>query len=114
MIDGDIIECPICYEQTSADQFIELTCCIDKQICRFCLDCLTIPICPYCRRRLPHVEGRRMAASYTEVPSFLYNRQAEFMADIGLVDDIDCRLLDSRILRRRIRRLRKLQMRTNH
>lgn len=106
-----LCECNICYEYLPGDDFVHLPCCAEKRICRRCVDCLTIPLCPYCRRPLAMLSHLRMATSYTPFNQFLYNQQAQFMAEMGMVDEIDCRLLDSRILRRRIRRLRKLQMR---
>jgi hypothetical protein len=46
------------------------------------------------------------------VSHFLIIEQARFLADHNMIDDsIDPRIIDSRILRRRIRRIRRLQYR---
>lgn len=112
-----VIECTICYHKHHHDDFHVLECCRGKQICRECLACLTVPLCPYCRERIPGVQGTRLASSYVDLRrSPILRLQAHFLADEGLLPDddsdlLDPRLLDSRILRRRMRRLRKLQLR---
>jgi len=104
-----VSECTICYEKCHEDNFFSLECCLDKRICRACLGCLTVPLCPYCRKIIPVIKDDpkyRISRSYTENSSLfvshLYDDEEEL---------IDPRTLDSRILRRRMRRLRKLQLR---
>lgn len=108
-------ECNICYESVSSDHFFILGCCRGKGICKDCLECLRIPLCPYCRSIIPEVKNNpkyRMACSYVPVSNFMLYEQANFLSHHGLVEEtIDPRHIGSRILRRRIRRLRRLQMR---
>jgi len=100
-------ECTICYERVAGDQVFRPRCCIGKVICVSCLRRLLTPRCPYCRSMIPEIQDRfQSSQSFIEVNHHLIEEQAIFMADHGLVDDtLDPRLIDSRILRRRIRRL---------
>ena len=103
-------ECRICYYQFPPEDFFELKCCRDKRICTLCLNCLRIPLCPYCRSIIPEIQDRcRLSQSFAPVSHYLLQMQADFLTTEGIEVDpqLDLRLLDSRILRRRIRRLRR-------
>ena len=47
-------ECNICYDiGIDESNIIKLSCCKNsKQICVKCINCLTTPLCPYCRKKL--------------------------------------------------------------
>ena len=47
-------ECNICYDNGNDESnIIKLSCCKNsKQICVKCINCLTTPLCPYCRKKL--------------------------------------------------------------
>ena len=47
-------ECNICYDNgIDETNIIKLSCCNNsKQICIKCINCLTTPLCPYCRKKL--------------------------------------------------------------
>ena len=109
------MECYICYESICHADIFFLDCCVGKHVCTSCLQCLTVPLCPFCRAVIPeirHDPRYRQSQSYVDVNHFLLMEQAHFMAHHGIVDEsIDPRFIESRILRRRIRRLRRLQMR---
>jgi len=93
-------ECTICYDQRREDDFFTLTCCHEKQICSACLRCLVTPQCPYCRGVIPQIKDDpryRMAHSAPSAPSYMMMERTE--------------RIESRILRRQMKRLRKLEMR---
>lgn len=113
MTDEWTIDCHICYEKVASVHF--LSCCKEKQICQSCLNCLRVPLCPYCRSVIPEIRKDpryNLSCSYVPVSQYLIDQQANLLAHHGMADaTIDPRLIGSRILRRRLRRLRKLQMR---
>ena len=47
-------ECNICYDNgIDETNIIKLSCCNNsKQICIKCINCLTTPLCPYCRKKV--------------------------------------------------------------
>lgn len=47
-------ECNICYDNgIDESHIIQLSCCNNsKQMCIKCINCLTTPLCPYCRKKL--------------------------------------------------------------
>ena len=103
-------ECAICYYETPPDKFYDLSCCGNKnRVCRDCIDLLLVPLCPFCRTRMeglpdrsdptPPFRGAVSLDAYTLLPP---------MYSLNPMDDS---LLDSRILRRHMKRLRKLQER---
>lgn len=48
-----LYECNICYEKLNDNQVINLKCCNStKNICIECLNYLTTPLCPYCRKKM--------------------------------------------------------------
>ena len=110
-------ECAICYEHALSDDFFILSCCKEKKICQKCLDCLKVPMCPYCRSVIPEIKNNpkyRLSQSFVPVPHHLLLEQTFFLAHHNLPPDhhtLDPRLITSRILRKRIRRIRRLQMR---
>lgn len=96
-------ECTICFEQVIPDDFFILRCCKEKKICSKCLDCLRVPLCPYCRKIIPGLENDPKYRLCISCPESSFYGQERMM--------IDPRFLQSRILRRRLRRFRRLQMR---
>jgi hypothetical protein len=109
------VECMICYEQAFPEDFFILSCCKEKKICHKCLDCLKVPMCPYCRSVIKEIKNNpkyRLSYSYMPVSNHLLMEQTFFLAHHNILDDtIDPRMISSRILRRRLRRMRRLQMR---
>ena len=102
-------ECNICYE-TPRDktESIILQCCNrSKRICISCIHCLTTPICPYCRSKLPEdcllymSETNNISTSEPMLTTFTWEHflEEENIINPFLYDD-------SRRLRRQIRRLR--------
>lgn len=92
------MDCGICYSVLPPDAFYTLTCCKNNHACKDCIDLLLVPLCPFCRARLS-LPAKRMAIS---LPSS--GPTHEFW-----IDPMDVLYTDSRILRRQMRRLRKLQ-----
>lgn len=99
------MECGICYFTYDASEFFNLNCCKNNHVCLNCIKLLTIPLCPYCRTRISGLENNnnyRISISYP-TPSLIQNDY--------IIDPRDDMYLDSRILRRQMKRLRKLQER---
>ena len=83
--------CTICYESRPPIKFFYLSCCGNNKICSYCLENLSIPKCPYCRQT---IEG--------------FNNKKSKTKDTWLLRPTD---YTSRIERRYIRRLIKLEIR---
>lgn len=83
--------CAICYESRPPIQFFYLSCCGNNKICSYCLENLVLPRCPYCRQT---IEGFHPKKPKTRETWLL--RPHEYT---------------SRIERRHIRRLLKLEIR---
>ena len=102
-------ECNICYETPcERSESILLECCNrSKRICISCINCLTTPICPYCRSKLPSNcllymnETNNISTSEPTQTTFTWEQflEEENIINPYLYDD-------SRRLRRQIRRLR--------
>ena len=103
-------ECTICYEGCHQDEFFLLNYCHGKKICHPCLECLSVPLCPYCRRIIPEIKDHsryRMAVSMPDTSSSFLLAHYQHRHD----DNINHDLFTSRILRRRLKRFRKLELR---
>ena len=103
-----IFECNICYETPyDISNSIQLICCNNsKQICISCINCLTTPVCPYCRKKLPdkcipYMSENNNISRSEPIPIFTWEHflQEENIINPYLYDN-------SRRLRRQIRRLR--------
>ena len=107
--EDDIKECNICYEDPyDISLSFVLDCCNrSKRICMSCINCLTTPICPYCRHELPqqcipYLNEKTNNVSTSEplpILSWEHFIQEESSINPYLYED-------SRRLRRQIRRLR--------
>jgi hypothetical protein len=97
------MECGICYYSHPIEEIFELFCCKNNHVCQQCIKLLVVPLCPFCRTKIPGLENKRMAVSY-ENPSMTFFNQ-------DFIDPRDDIYIDSRILRRQMKRLRKLQER---
>ena len=115
----DVSDCNICYETVyEKNNLITLTCCNNtKKICVKCINCLTTPICPYCRNKIadsciPYLNEQTTITQSEPVPHYLYSWE-DFLTDEHVINPnlYD----DSRRLRRQIRRLRyEYQQRVSH
>ena len=110
-------ECNICYENgLASNQIINLSCCKNsKQICIKCINCLTTPLCPYCRNKLddkclPFLQQERNVSRSEPNGSInieLYQNPYSFEDFLSEEHIINPYLYEnSRRLRRQIRRLR--------
>jgi hypothetical protein len=98
------MDCGICYFTFSDSEFFQLTCCKNNNVCRQCINLLTTALCPFCRARIPSLPDKRLAISYQENVSPAYSPNFR-------INPLDDNFLDSRILRRQMKRIRKLQER---
>ena len=114
---SNLNECNICYDNSVAsNQIIKLSCCKNsKQICITCINCLTTPLCPYCRKKLddkclPFLKEDRNVSQSEPNGSFnigLYQNPYSFEDFLSEEHIINPYLYEnSRRLRRQIRRLR--------
>lgn len=97
------MECNICYFNYPIDDFFVLQCCKNNNVCKQCINLLTTPLCPFCRTKISELSDKRMAYSYpntSHIPNLDY-----------FINPYDDTYIDSRILRRQMKRLRKLQER---
>lgn len=70
---------------------------------------MTTPLCPYCRTMIPSLsETKRFAISYQQPATY---PQVSVINVNLYINPLDDTYLDSRILRRQMKRLRKLQER---
>lgn len=97
------MDCGICYFTFPDYDFFQLFCCKNNFVCMQCINLLTTPLCPFCRARIPSLQEKRFAISYQET--------SISRIPIYTIDPLDDNYLDSRILRRQMKRLRKLQER---
>lgn len=100
--------CEICYE---SKQSIQLKCCNNtKKICDYCLECLTTPICPWCRKKLPdnlikeNMESKSLPDDYDSY----FNHERQYL----LINPDDPEYADSRVLRLALRNIRRNYYRT--
>lgn len=80
-------ECNICYETPSlCSSIINLECCNNtKHICKECLNCLSKPLCPYCRKPLyddTTMKHNRISVSEPIYPTYIYNHNSYDNQDI--------------------------------
>jgi len=119
-------DCDICYFSQSPDCFYQLDCCKNNKVCTGCIDLLTVALCPFCRKIIPNLENKQTSISCStdmsdlEYYSRLYNTtytnnidntDANINYQYYLINPLDDYYADSRILRRHIRRMRKLEQR---
>lgn len=103
--------CNICYIEKEDLNILE--CCKNtKKICNECLDCLTRPICPYCRQSLPTNLTKNIEPS--SCPNYTMSNWMSNESRYLLIDPNSQEYSDSRILRRQIRRMRRNYYRTLH
>jgi hypothetical protein len=84
-------ECTICYYKYLEEDFFSLKCCFNK-ICHSCLECIQVPLCPYCRNVIKEIKDDskyRLSISLT---------------DNFIIPNISTGSFDSRITRRQVRR----------
>lgn len=108
------MDCGICYyNYTRVEDIFPLTCCKNNILCLRCVQLLTTPLCPFCRARIPDLpEKPRMAISYEAESTLTPSPSREWRpASLPLSATLDEAYIDSRTMRRRLRRLRKLQQR---
>ena len=101
------MDCSICYFTFSSHkQFHELQCCKNNLICLHCVELLLSPVCPFCRAPMPHLSYKNPKLLSSSVPT----TSTIYWNDLQLnpFDDV---YTDSRILRRQMKRIRKLQER---
>lgn len=98
------MDCSICYFSYPApEDFFELTCCKNNLICHHCIKLLYTPICPFCRTSISNYPGSPLLSISAPITNnYWFNYQ---------INPLDDTYVDSRILRRRMKRLRKLQER---
>jgi len=107
-----MIECSICCCSTSQSEIISLTCC-NNQICNTCIESLVVPLCPYCRSVIKEIQDKdiyKQGYSYNDTLSSYTISQLSTPSP-PLLRPIDDTQIISRIIRRKIRRLRKLRER---
>ncbi len=95
--------CEICYE---SNKTFQLNCCNNtKKICDFCLECLTTPICPWCRKKLPDnlIKDNMVSQSLPDDYISYFNNERQYL----LIDPDDPEYADSRILRIALRNIRR-------
>lgn len=99
------MECGICYFDFFEDaDFFTLHCCKNNRVCKNCINLFVSPVCPFCRANIPIEKQPILSKSYP-APSNP-NPNVEFF-----IDPLDDLYIDSRILRRQMNRMRKLQER---
>lgn len=92
------MECDICC--ITQFNFFRLQCC-NNQICSDCFNLLVNSRCPFCRREIPELQGR--------FPRSLPNPAPALESPLSfLYDDI---FTESRIYRKYLKRMRKLEQR---
>jgi hypothetical protein len=86
-------------------------CCQNRnRVCRYCIELLTVPLCPFCRTRIQGLPER--TPEFRGASSLDISEQISFFdSSFHFVNPLDDSYLDSRILRRHMKRLRKLQER---
>ena len=126
-----MLECRICVFSYDESEFHFLKCC-NQNICLKCLDCLTVPLCPYCRTTIDELKNNKIykqGYSYddslndytiTQIiqqnDNSLTRRQQAYSHPqpntfFQYIDPYDPNLIDSRLLRRKIRKYRKIRER---
>ena len=105
--------CDICYEDSDdLDYLVNLKCCNNtKNICIKCINCLTNPVCPYCRKKIddkciPYLSQDNNIFIFNSEPINYYLNHYSWYDFLNEENIINPNLYDnSRRLRRQIRRL---------
>jgi hypothetical protein len=97
------MECNICYFDYPHNDFFVLQCCKNNNVCKQCINLLITPLCPFCRTIISELSDKRMAYSY---PTNSHISNNDYF-----INPYDDTYIDSRILRRQMKRIRKLQER---
>jgi len=100
------MECGICYFSVQSENIFHLSCCKNNYVCLDCIHLLTTPLCPFCRARIQSLPDKRIAHSYQEPTTYPFIHHNE-----TFINPFDDMYLNSRSLRRQMKRLRKLQER---
>ena len=109
-----MVTCDICFYEMGRDELFILQCCKNNSMCLKCLDLLTKSLCPFCRTPFEY-DKPRISRSYEEPLSWVSSHDQYFFTDpYTPINPYDDYYTDSRILRRAIKRLRKLQERELH
>lgn len=99
-------ECGICYYEVATEKFHDLTCCENhNRMCTYCLELLLVPLCPFCRTRIPGLPEKNEFRGAVSLDTYT------LLPPMYALNPLDDSYLDSRILRRQMKRLRKLQER---
>lgn len=109
-----IQQCDICYEDANDSvTLINLKCCNNtKNICIKCINCLTNPVCPYCRKNIdnsciPYLNPDNNIFMFNSEPINYYLNDYSWYDFLNEENIINPNLYDnSRRLRRQIRKLR--------
>jgi len=89
--------CAICYESRPPIKFFYLSCCGNNKLCSYCLEKLVCPKCPYCRKTIEGFNNQKQKQRPQEETTWAI-RQRDFT---------------SRIERRQLKRLIKLELHEN-
>ena len=102
-------ECGICFYEVVVEKFFDLPCCQNRnRMCQYCLELLLVPLCPFCRTKIPGLPEREDPNRFRGGVSLDAYTLLPPMYSLNPMDDS---YTDSRILRRQMKRLRKLQER---
>lgn len=107
-------ECGICYYETKPENVFSLACCQDRNLmCVACLHLLLTPICPFCRKPIVNLPPSYSNSSslFTSNATSLPETRSVPSSFLHLIDPSDDTLVSSRSLRRRMKRMRKVQER---
>jgi len=105
-------ECGICFYEVSVEKFFDLPCCQNRnRMCKYCLELLLVPLCPFCRTRIPGLPDREDPTRFRGGVSL---DAYTLLPPMHVLNPLDDSYVDSRILRRQMKRLRKLQERERH
>lgn len=118
------LHCDICYEKSEENEsLINMGCCNNtKNICIKCINCLTNPVCPYCRKKIddkciPYLNQDNNIFIFNSEPIDYYLNDYSWYDFLNEENIINPNLYDnSRRLRRQIRKLRYEynEKKTNH
>lgn len=102
-------ECGICFYEVAREKFFDLVCCgNNNRMCKYCLELLLVPLCPFCRTRIPGLPDKEDAMQFRGAISL---DSYTLLPPMYALNPMDDSYVDSRILRRQMKRLRKLQER---
>jgi hypothetical protein len=105
-------ECGICFYEVAQEKFHPLECCQNRnRMCNYCLELLIVPLCPFCRTRIPGLPDKEDPQQFRGAVSL---DSYSLLPPLYVLNPLDDSYLDSRILRRQMKRLRKMQERERH